>query len=127
MRDRRVDLQHGTPRGVDAGVVDEVVQPPVTLGDVRERLRAVRRIVGLARHRGGALTQRLDSRVERLLSAAGDHHRGALRDEPAGDAEADAPAAAGDQCHPVGESVHAALLRPIPTPYARHTYHLLFI
>ena len=112
LRDGRVDLQQGTPRGVDAGVVDEMVQSPVALSDVRERLRAVRRIVGLASHGGGALAQRHDGRVERLLPATGDHHRGTLRDQPAGDAEADAPAAAGDQRHPVGESVHAALLRP---------------
>ena len=90
MRDRGVDLEHRPVGRVDAGVVDEVVEPAVPLGDVGEDLGAVVGVVGLARDRRCARAELGDRRVERLLLAPGDDDGRALVDEALGDGEADA-------------------------------------
>ncbi len=85
--------------GVDARVVDEVVEPAELGRDRGEDLRAVARVVGLAddADRDGGSAEFRDRGGKCLLPARGDQHPGPVVDKAARDREPDAAARPGDE------------------------------
>src|SRR5450631_1979864 len=97
---RRLDLrlQHGPVGGVDARVVDQIVESPERLPSRGNHLVLVRRIIGMTGD--GQCMRRtaksLDSPGKRLGPARGDDDPRAVGDKAPRDAQADPPAGAGD-------------------------------
>ena len=105
-----VELDQRAVDRVDAGVVDEQVEAAEGLDGAAYGVLAVRGVVGLAGHgdRVVGAAERGDGLVERLGLARGQADPGALLDEPLGDAQADAPAGAGDDRGLAGEAPHGS-------------------
>ncbi len=103
-----VDGQYRAVHRVDAGVVDQVVEPSERLQGAGDGLLLVGRVVGAAGDADGDLraAEVLDGLGERLRGARGQAHPGPPGDQLACDAEADAPARSGDDGHPALEGVH---------------------
>ena len=103
--DGGVAVEHRSVDRVDPGVVDEVVQSPERLPGSRDDLVLVGLLGGVPgdAERVVGPAERLHRVRERLGLPGGDDDLGTLRDEAAGDAQADPPTRPGDDGAPSGQ------------------------
>ena len=117
-RRRQVGVGDGTVDGVDAGVVDEHVQPAERLDRPGHGFCLVVGVIGLAGHRDGHVrpAELGHGRCQRLRAAGGEAHPGPLPHQLGGDPEPDAPAGAGDDGDTFLERFHVLLPVVGPAP-----------